>query len=131
MEKFSKKKLPKNREVLARYLFHLENDSTKQEATKKVTEEILEVWQFHFGNRLVYGMDNIGTGEQEDESVKIVVRKNVINDKVNKLYKSWYELERLSRREDRNKKEFFLEKEKAMKESLKDPMNISRGNLEV
>ena len=126
MEKLSKKKLPKNREVLARFLFYLENNVTKEGATKKVTEEILEVWQFHFGNRLVYGMDNIGAGEKEDESVKIVVRKNVIADKVNKLYKTWYELERLSRREDRNKKESFLEKEKAMKQSLKDPMNISK-----
>ena len=35
-------------------------------------------------------------------------------------------LERLSRREDRNKKLFFLEKEKALKESLKEPMSISK-----
>ena len=88
MEKLSKQKLPKNREVLARFLFHLENKVTMQQATKQVTEEILEVWQFHFGNRLVYGMDNIGTGEKEDESVKILVRKNVVDDMVNKLYKT-------------------------------------------
>ena len=90
-----------------------------------MTEEILEVWQFHFGNRLVYGMDNIGTEEKEDESVKIVVRKNVIDDNVNKLYKTWYELERLSRRKDRNKKLFFLEKE-----SLKEILRFDSGIMD-
>jgi hypothetical protein len=34
MEKLSKKKLPKKREVLARFLFYLENNVTKEGATK-------------------------------------------------------------------------------------------------
>ena len=66
-------------------------------------------------------MDNIGTVEKEDESVKIVVRKNVVDDMVNKLYKTWYEVEGLSRKEDM--------KEKATKESPKEPMNISKEAL--
>ena len=62
------KKLPKNREVLARF-FHISeihqaghSSSRVKEAAKQMTEALCEVWQFHFGNRLVYGqvIKNVG-----------------------------------------------------------------------
>ena len=128
------KKLPKNRDILARFL-HVHDiyeggysAYKEKQAAMQVTQEICEVWQFHFGNRLVYGKDS-KEAETTNESLKIVIRKDHVETKIVKLFKLWTELERVNRREDRNKKDSFLQKVKNMTDSLDEPMNISKVYL--
>ena len=97
LEKLSVSKLPKNSQILRRFfgvLKDCEGSRTEvktlavSEAATIIAEEIREVWRFHFGLKLIFGKetdyDNV-----ENESLKLIVRKDVIKEKILKLFKNW------------------------------------------
>lgn len=129
VDKLGISKLPKNSQVLARFLAILEKCGEKKRAAKQCAEDIRIVWKHHFGLRLVYGKDI--DSDTESEGMKLVVRKEKIEDKILQLFKTWTEYENTSKRKERSNTASFTQKEKTFIDDVLDmPMNIAKRDLE-
>ena len=69
---------------------------------KKVTEEVLEVWNHHFGPRLIFGKDfGKESFKEVDKSIKMIKENQKIEEQLLALLDKWKGLEKDSRRLDR------------------------------
>ena len=133
-------KLPKTKHVLRR-LLELYGEKIKYikksnelkvaagEASKQVAVELRDVWGLHFGVSVVFGKDNLGE-VKEDESKKIIIRREHIEEKILKVYKEYKKLESESKRPARCESESFKKNESLFKEVLDTPFNISKKDAE-
>ena len=111
-DKLPVKKLPKNKHVLKRFI-EVYDDKVKdanamrpkdkrsvaKEASKVISEELKEVWSLHFGIFVVYG--KMAMEDEEDPTVKIVMRQDNIETKILKLYHDYRKFEYENHRMDR------------------------------
>ena len=115
-------KLPKAKAVLRVFLHQLGNtNGGEQAAAGETVLKVKEVWQHHFGSRVIMGFD---TAMQEETKKMVAEDRNIVRN-VLKIWKEWKELERTSRREDRCHTPGFKKKEeKFEKEVLDMPFSI-------
>ena len=91
-------KLPKAKAVLRGFLYKVRNtNGGEQAAAGETVLKVKEVWQHHFGSRVIMGFD---TAMQEETKKMVAEDRNIVRN-VLKIWKEWKELERTSRREDR------------------------------
>ena len=93
LDKFPVSKLPKNSLILRRFFDILGTcdgmesklmSDALHHAAGLTADEIRLVWRFHYGLRLVNGKET-DFDKTEDESLKLIVRKDKIKDKILKL----------------------------------------------
>ena len=90
--------------------------------------EVLDVWKHHFGLRLTLGKD-YESQKSSSEAVRFIHMKDVIVEKILKLYREWSDLRNSSLRTDRNNTVNFKKKEK-FSDDLCMPMNLCKVNAE-
>ena len=97
-------KLPKNKAVLSTFLFHMEEKKQDPvEAAQGTLSKLKDVWEHHFGMRLVHGFDS----HLQESTKKMIIEDAIVRNKITSLWKQWKELERTSRRPDRASKSSF------------------------
>ena len=123
-------KLPKGKDILSVFLFHLKDNVTEEDAWTAAVETIpllKEVWKHHFGERVVLGYDSA----MKEVTKKMIFGDQKIREKIMKIWKEWKVLERTSRRPDRANKLSFLKKQGLFEnEILEMPFNILIQNYE-
>ena len=118
-------KLPKLQPILKKVLGIVEEEKvTKAEAVKKVTAEITDIWQHHFGPRVIRGKDYPEQDIKAEmaEEKKMVISESKISEKIRLSLDKFEKLEYESRRVV--KRNTFPEQEAQFTESLKKPLNI-------
>ena len=115
-------KLPKAKAVLRVFLHQLRNtDGGEQAAAGETVVKVKEVWQHHFGSRVIMGFD---TAMQEETKKMVAEDRNIVRN-ILKIWKEWRELERTSRREDRCHTPGFKRKEEKFEREVLDmPFSI-------
>ena len=117
---FGHAKLPKGKAVLSMFLHHLQ-DSDPNKAAEETVGQLKEVWNHHFGMRLIFGFDSY----TQKHNKKIISDDKYIKTMVHEMWKNWKELKRTSLRKDRAVKPSFLKKQEIFVNSVLDmPFNI-------
>ena len=138
-------KIPKTKAVLRVFFHHILNDGPSlkthiitnpvtlatadmsKHAAAMTVEKVKAVWRHHFGIRLVFGQEFDG-GEVNPSNIMVNIDSN-INLKILAVYDEWKNLERLSRRPDRQ--DLLCKKVNLFKNKLETPFNIIRKNGEA
>ena len=68
-------KLPKNCDVLARFVTEFREGCCKKTAANEICDEVIDVWKHHFGIRLTLGKE-YETQKTTDESMRFILRKD-------------------------------------------------------
>ena len=101
-------KLPKTMTALSVFLFHLEIENLDPaKAAQETLNKVKEVWVHHFGTRVINGFDD----NLKEEAKKMIISDDNGRRKLISLWKSWKELERISRRPDRAMKNSFKKRQ--------------------
>ena len=123
---FGYAKLPKGKAVLGMFLPRLSYKhnavtSDQHQAGDKTVEQLKDVWNHHFGMRLIFGFDEFS----QMQNKKIISEDKYIKTKIIDLWKNWKELRRTSLRPDRASKSAFLKKQENFANNMLDmPFSI-------
>ena len=141
LDNFGFSKLPKTQALLCVFFHHLlqepalkcNSNSLTLATTASITSAALktvallkDVWQHHFGLLLVHGKRHRKDIVDRESSMIISDRKIVA--KLESLFKVWRELERMSRRSDRQ--HLYMKRADEFREQLQNPFNILKHNGE-
>ena len=123
---FGTAKLPKGRSVLCIFLHQLQL-SDPVTAVHETVGQLKEVWNHHFGMRLIFGFDSY----TQQHNKKIISDDKYIQTMVLDLWKEWKELRKTSLRKDRASKPSFKKKEENFVKNVLDmPFKILCRNYE-
>ena len=123
---FGKAKLPKGKSVLSIFLHQLQHSDPPTAALETVGQ-LKEVWNHHFGMRLIFGFDS----DTQQYNKKIISDDKYIQTMVLDMWKDWKEMRRISLRKDRASKPSFLKKEENFVKNVLDmPFKILSRNYE-
>ena len=100
LEKLKVSKLPKQHDVLARFISVFRDMQCVKTAASEVADEMIDVWKHHFGLRLTLDKD-CENQKITNDAVRFILRKDHIVGKILKLYREWNELQRASLRTDK------------------------------
>ena len=122
-------KLPKTGSVLSVFLSHLELEQmTPETAAQETFIKVKEVWKHHFGMRVIMGYDS----DLQQETLKMITSDGNAKRKIISAWKSWKEMEKISRRPDRASKDSFKKKEVNFVNNVLDmPFNIAMVDHET
>ena len=114
-------KLSKTRTALSVFLFHLEIEKLDPpKAAQETLNNVKEIWVYHFGTRVINGFDD----NLKEEAKKMIISDDNGRRKLISLWKSWKELERISRRPDRAMKNSFKKRQEEFVSNVLQGMTL-------
>ena len=122
----TKTKLPKGKQILQRLQGLLLEKKTEKDAIKEVTKECVEVWEHHFGLRVIEGKEykEETVSEKEMAQKKMIRRNHKIYMMIEKMHNEYKRVEHQSRKVVQNKN--FNLKEEEFRKTLDRPLNIMK-----